>query len=70
MNDLFNPNSQNSGILSRLVSGFIRNPGDFFSAEMTPSHRQVIKLATDNIKYSATRYSNGTIVETRTIRPE
>ena len=70
MNNLFVPNSKHSGSVFGLISGLIRNPGDSLSARVTPNNRQVIKLNTSTIKYSATRYPTGTIVETRTIRPK
>lgn len=67
---------QNSIISGNHNSGFITNifnmltkPGDSFSARVTPNNRQVIKACSDGVKMSATRYPNGTIVETRTIRP-
>lgn len=45
----------------------LKKPGDKFSAEITPTGRQVMKLHTDNdtLKHSLTRYpSTGTVVET------
>ena len=49
----------------------LKNPGDKLLAKVTKSGRQVIKVHTyDKGKHSATRYSNGTIVETHTTRPK
>lgn len=41
------------------------------SACVTNNGRQVFKVSKDNgnIKYSATRYQNGTVVETKTTKP-
>lgn len=45
--------------------GMLKKPGDSLSAEITKSGRQVIKIDTDVIKHTATRYpSTGTVVET------
>lgn len=43
----------------------ISNPGDKMSGRVTDSGRQVIKVQKGDEKWSATRYSNGTIVETK-----
>lgn len=49
----------------RVASGFLTRPGDKFSAEVTKSGKQVVKLVTSEIKRSAVRYpETGTIVET------
>ncbi len=40
------------------------DPGDKFSAEITKSGRQVIKLRTRGVRKSAVRYPTGTIVKT------
>ncbi len=46
-------------------SGHLTSPGDMFSAKVTKSGRQVVKLATKDIKRSAVRYpGTGKIVET------
>ena len=47
--------------------GLLKRPGDKMEARITDSNRQVLKIFTDggNTKYSATKYSNGTVVETR-----
>jgi len=52
------------------LSTGLSNPGDRAEARVTESNRQVLKVSKDegNEKYSATRYSNGTIVETRTTK--
>ena len=48
----------------------LKNPGDKMSARVTETGRQVLKVETDRgeQKYSATRYKNGTIVETKTTK--
>ena len=70
MNVLSNFNSQESRHLLGFIGNLIHNPGDSLSARVTPTSRQVLKLTSGTTKYSATRYPNGTIVETRTIRPK
>lgn len=54
--------------LTNIVSSLLSSPGDELSARKTKSGRDVIKINKDNgkIKRSATRYPNGTIVETIT----
>jgi len=49
----------------------LKNPGDKLSARVTDTGRQVVKVETNNgaNKYSATRYKNGTVVETKTTKP-
>lgn len=49
----------------------LSKPGDEFSARITPSGRQVVKMSLDGgrIKQSATRYpSTGTVFETRSTK--
>lgn len=48
----------------------LQNPEDNMSARITQSGRQVVKILTDNgtKKYRATRYLNGTIVQTKTTK--
>lgn len=49
----------------RAAGGFLTKPGDKFSAEVTKSGKQVVKLVTSEIKRSAVRYpETGTVVET------
>ncbi len=48
-----------------LFGAFLSKPGDSFSARVTPSGRQVVKISKGDIKQSAVRYPNGTVVETR-----
>ena len=50
--------------------GMLSKPGDMMTARITPSGRKVIKIITNNgnNKYSATQYSTGTVVETRSIK--
>lgn len=59
--DIFKKNdvSNSNGILSE--------PGDKLEARVTDSNRRVVKIQKDNgnSKYSATQYSNGTLVETK-----
>ncbi len=57
--------------LSNLFSNSVlQKPGDEISARITNSGRQVFKVSKDNgnTKYSATRYANGTVVETKTTK--
>lgn len=57
--------------LSNLFSNSVlQKPGDEISARITNSGRQVLKVSKDNgnTKYSATRYANGTVVETKTTK--
>lgn len=53
--------------LSSDKDNILEKPGDSLSARVTNSNRQVLKISKDNgsSKYSATRYPNGTIVETK-----
>jgi len=51
--------------LHSLFSGLLSKPGDKFSAEITPTGKQVVKINTEEIKHTAVKYpSTGTIVET------
>lgn len=43
----------------------VTNPGDKLELRVTNSNRKVLKLQKENFKYSATKYPNGTIVETK-----
>ncbi len=56
--------------LSKLTGGILQKPGDKLEARITPSNRKVIKVSKDNgkEKYSVTKYSNGTLVETKTTK--
>ncbi len=56
--------------LSKISNTFLQNPGDELSARVTKTNRQVLKASKDKgkIKYSATRYPNGTVVETKTTK--
>lgn len=72
------------GIINALAKAFINNdssedyeptnllkqPGDSLEARVTDSNRQVLKISTNEgtNKYSATKYPNGTVVETRTTK--
>lgn len=49
------------------VFDIITNPGDKLEARVTSTGRQVIKIVKDGAKYSAVKYPNGKIVETRTL---
>ena len=55
-------------LLPDLVSslkGLLSSPGDKFTAEISPTGKQIIKLNTSEIKRSAVRYpTTGKIVET------
>lgn len=47
------------------LGGLLSSPGDKFSAEVTKSGRQVVKIATKTIRRSIVNYpSTGTTVET------
>ncbi len=48
----------------------LTEPGDELTAQITKTGRKVIKLKKSQgmQKYSATQYSNGTIVETKTTK--
>lgn len=48
----------------------LSKPGDKASARITKTGRKVLTIEKENgtQKYSATQYSNGTIVETRTTK--
>ena len=48
----------------------INNPGDKMSGRVTDSGRQVLKVQRGDEKWSATRYRNGTIVETKVTKPK
>lgn len=50
--------------------GLLRCPGDEMNARVTKSGRQVLRISKNNgtEKYSAVRYSNGTVVETKTTK--
>lgn len=51
--------------------GILKNPGDSFSAYVTPNGNKVAKLSTDNgnNKQSVIQYKNGTKVETKVTKP-
>ena len=52
-------------IFNSKLGKLLSSPGDKFSAELTKTGRQVVKLTTDEIRRSAARYPNtGTVVET------
>ncbi len=55
-------------LLPDLLTGFgnlLKRPGDKLEAKVTPTGRQVLKIATNQVKKSAVRYpKTGTIVET------
>lgn len=60
-----------NNLLSIFTNSILNKPGDEMSARVTKSNRQVLKVSQDNgkSKYSATRYPNGTVVETKTTKP-
>lgn len=49
-------------------NGLLKKPGDKIEARVTKSSRKVLKINTEDVKYSATEYPNGTRVETKTTR--
>lgn len=61
---------KNDNSLAFFNNNGLVKPGDKASACVTKTGRKVIKIEKDNgtQKYSATQYSNGTIVETRTTK--
>lgn len=50
----------------------LTEPGDKLTARVTKNGKEVVTVEKNNgkNKYSATRYPNGTIHETRTIKPD
>ena len=60
-----------NNLLSIFTNSILNKPGDEMSARVTKSNRQVLKVSQDNgkSKYSTTRYPNGTVVETKTTKP-
>lgn len=63
--DIFGRKDDVSGVVKK--SGILNQPGDKLEARVTNSNRQVLKIQEDNgkAKYSATKYPNGTVVETK-----
>ena len=58
------------GFLKETLSGFLSKPGDKFTAEVTSSGLQVVKIMTSEMRQSITRYpSTGTEVIT-TVRKD
>ncbi|MEW8995607.1 hypothetical protein [Clostridium sp.] len=59
--DIFKKNDVNKS------TGILSEPGDKLEARVTDTGRKVVKIQKDNgnSKYSATQYSNGTVVETK-----
>ena len=51
------------------ILDIITNPGDKFEARVTPTLKQVINITKGDAKWSAVKYPNGRIVETRSYRP-
>lgn len=62
---VFGDKSSNSGLSKK--SGVLSQPGDRLEARVTETGRNVIRIQKDrgNLKYSATQYPNGTVVETK-----
>ena len=62
---VFGDKSSNSNLSTK--NGVLNRPGDRLEARVTKTNRNVITLHKDNgnMKYSATQYPNGTIVETK-----
>ena len=54
--------------ISVLTQNGLTKPGDKLEARVTDNNRQVLKISKNDgkDKYSATRYPNGTLVETKT----
>ncbi len=49
----------------RAVDGPLKKPGDKFSAEITKTEKQVVKIDTTETKWSVVKYpGTGTVVET------
>ncbi len=69
LSKLFDNGSTNLTV-SNNNGGFLTKPGDKAELRVTESMRTVLKASTDNgnSKYSATKYPNGTIVETKTTK--
>ncbi len=55
-------------VFKSFTSNYLVDPGDLFTAKITKSGRQVIKLHKRGTKKSAVRYPTGTIVETSVYR--
>ncbi len=53
----------------RKIFNIITDPGDKMEARVTDTGRQVITINKGDAKFSATRYPNGRIVETRSYIP-
>ena len=51
------------------IFDIITNPGDKFEARVTPTLKQVVNITKGDAKWSAIRYPNGRIVETRSYMP-
>lgn len=56
--------------LMKIANSILQKPGDELSARITKNNRQVLKIKNNDglTKYSATRYPNGTVVETKTTK--
>ena len=51
--------------------GILKDPGDRIVARVSKTGRQIVTVRTSQKgNYSATRYKNGTIVETKTTRKQ
>lgn len=71
--DLYPTKMEQSGLLTVMtvlpalsnLKSLLSKPGDKFTAEITPTGKEVIKLVTSEVKRSAIRYpKTGTVVET------
>lgn len=51
-------------------SSLLNNPGDNFLAKITKTNRKVMKVdkPSEGVKLSETRYSSGTIVQTKSVK--
>lgn len=70
MNTLMTIFGNNNLTTSESTTSILEKPGDKLDARITDSNRQVVKISKDsgNTKYSETRYPNGTVVQTRSIK--
>ena len=55
---------------SKTSGGLLEKPGDRAEAKITKTGRKVLKVSKEcgKLKYSKTQYSNGTTVETKTVK--
>lgn len=65
---IFGDKNSNTGLSNK--TGILTQPGDRLEARITQSGRKVLKIHKENgnLKYSATQYPNGTVVETKSTK--